>query len=309
MKKISDLFEIFSGSKLDFNKQIINNNGITFVSRDSNNNGVVGKVTLEEDMKTYKKGDITVTLGGSYLLSCFVQKEDFVTAQNVAVLRSKNPMTDLEKWFYCYALRQNRFKFFPFGREVNKYLADIEVPETIPSWVNDSNLKPFKTNINYSYLTLNTNDWKDFKIDNLFDIKRGNISNLEDLAEGDCPIVSAYGQNQGISFFANEEGEYENCLTASMNGSKTGYIAFHGYKFNANADCGILLPKFRINTYIGLFLVTIMRQESYKYFYGRKLSVNRLKNEIIKLPATIEGNPDWEFMEHYIKCLPNSDIL
>ncbi len=40
-------------------------------------------------MKTYKKGDITVPLGGSYLLSAFVQDEDFVTAQNVDVLRPK----------------------------------------------------------------------------------------------------------------------------------------------------------------------------------------------------------------------------
>ena len=70
MKKISDLFHVYNGSKLDFGKQELDPNGISFVSRDSNNNGVVGKVALYDDMKTYKKGDITVPLG-VLLTKCF----------------------------------------------------------------------------------------------------------------------------------------------------------------------------------------------------------------------------------------------
>lgn len=113
---VDDLFYVYSGSKLDYGKQTEAVDGINFVSRNSNNNGVVGKVVLEKEMKVFKKGDITVPLGGSYLLSAFVQDEDFVTAQNVCVLRPKKEMTDVEKWFYCYSLRLNRFKFSAFGR-------------------------------------------------------------------------------------------------------------------------------------------------------------------------------------------------
>ena len=108
MTIISDLFHVYSGSKLDFGKQELDDEGVNFVSRNSNNNGVVGKVELQDRMKLYKKGDITVPLGGSYLLSAFVQDEDFVTAQNVAVLRPKKEMKEIEKWFYCYVLRENR---------------------------------------------------------------------------------------------------------------------------------------------------------------------------------------------------------
>ena len=138
---VDDLFYVYSGSKLDYGKQTEMTNGINFVSRNSNNNGVVGRVQLEDDMKVYKKGDITVPLGGSYLLSAFVQDEDFVTAQNVSVLRPKKKMLDIEKWFYCYALRLNRFKFSAFGREVNKYIREIELPEKIPDWVYKANLQ------------------------------------------------------------------------------------------------------------------------------------------------------------------------
>ena len=97
--KVDDLFYVYSGSKLDYGKQTESKEGINFVSRNSNNNGVVGKVVLEEGMKVYRKGDITVPLGGSYLLSAFVQEEDFVTAQNVNVLRPKNKMKDIQEWF------------------------------------------------------------------------------------------------------------------------------------------------------------------------------------------------------------------
>ena len=97
MAKLSDIFYIYTGSKLDFDKQQQDDNGINFVSRNSNNNGVVGRIIPEENTKIFKKGDITVPLGGSYLLSAFVQDEDFVTAQNVDVLRAKKEMSDLEK--------------------------------------------------------------------------------------------------------------------------------------------------------------------------------------------------------------------
>ncbi len=156
---------------------------------------------------------------------------------------------------------------------------------------------------------LNVEDWKEYKIEDLFVVERGKINNLNSLSEGSCPIVSAYGENQGISFFADEVPEYANCLTASMNGSKTGYVTFHGYGFNANADCGILIPKFELNIYTGLFISTVMKQFSYKYIYGRKLTKSRLVAEIIKLPVTKEGIIDFRFMENYMKSLPYSDKI
>lgn len=158
-------------------------------------------------------------------------------------------------------------------------------------------------------IDLNVESWKEFRVNELFKVERGTVSNINSLAEGDCPIVSAYGENQGVAVFANEEIKYRNSLTASMNGSKTGYVAFHGYGFNANADCGILLPYFKINVYIGLFISTIMTQFSYKYIYGRKLTKARLNSEIIKLPVTSEGEIDLEYMERFMKSLPYSDRI
>lgn len=156
---------------------------------------------------------------------------------------------------------------------------------------------------------LNIKKWKEFKVEDLFIVERGKISNITSLAKGDCPIVSAYGENQGIAFFADEDPKYSNCLTASMNGSKTGYVTFHGYGFNANADCGVLIPKFKLDIYAGLFIATVMKQFSYKYIYGRKLTKSRLNSEIIKLPVNKSGKIDLENMRKYMMSLPYSNKI
>ena len=162
--KVNDLFWVYTGSKLDFEKQVQDDNGINFVSRNSNNNGVVGRVLVDVSVKTYTAGDITVPLGGSYLLSCFVQDEDFVTAQNVAVLRAKVPMTELEKWFYCYALRENRYKFSAFGREVNKYIKDIDLPDSIPAWVSNGNIGNISTENARNTTSIEIDSWAYFQL-------------------------------------------------------------------------------------------------------------------------------------------------
>ena len=48
----------------------------------------------------------------------------------------------------------------------------------------------------------------------------------------------------------------------------------------------ILKPKFEINKYIGLFLKTLIYKEKYRYSYGRKSGIERMKESKIKLPVT-----------------------
>ncbi|MCM1326136.1 MAG: N-6 DNA methylase [Bacteroidales bacterium] len=188
-----------------------------------------------------------------------------------------------------------------FEQTVRDYLA-FEIKHGMTSL--DNKYKHDNTSVE-----LNVKKWKEFKVEDLFTVERGKINNLNSLTAGKCPIVSAYGENQGIAFFADEEIKYSNCLTASMNGSKTGYVTFHGYGFNANADCGVLIPKFTLDIYAGLFIATVMKQFSYKYIYGRKLTKSRLNAEIIKLPVNKKGKIDLEYMKEYMMSLPYSDKI
>ena len=43
--------------------------------------------------------------------------------------------------------------------------------------------------------------------------------------------------------------------------------------------------------------------------YGHAYLMDRIKDTIVKLPVDTDGNPDWQFMENYIKALPYGDRL
>ena len=107
-------------------------------------------------------------------------------------------------------------------------------------------------------LELKVDKWEEFHIIDLFEIKRGNINSLNEVENGDVPIVSASGDNEGISFYGNVLAPYCNNITVSMNGVNTGFTAYHGYEFNINSDCCVLLQKFDMNQCIGIFIATVI---------------------------------------------------
>lgn len=330
MKRLSDIFDIYSGSSLDFGKQVEDYNGINFVSRNSNNNGVVGRVQLDTEMKIYRKGDITVPLGGSYLLSAFVQDEDFVTAQNVAVLRPKNYMKEIEKWFYCYVLRENRFKFSAFGREVNKYLRDIEVPDEIPNWVYEARIETIGTNnINNKSIKLEAEHWQYFKLSKLFNIHAGKYYATTEYSEGETPHISATLKNNGVNKEIDLEPDFNgNTITTEKIWSTAFY---QPDPYCATSDNNIFNPKFNLNVYIGLFIATVINfNENFRWNYGRQCRVGDSKKITIKLPIKTKINsngekkplidknkkysekgfiPDFEFMENYMKNLSFADAI
>ncbi|MCZ9990027.1 hypothetical protein OFR29_09340 [Brachyspira hyodysenteriae] len=68
----------------------------------------------------------------------------------------------------------------------------------------------------------------------------------------------------------------------------------------------------KLNKYIALFLVTVISKEKYRFNYGRKWGITRMEKTTIKLPAKFINDkyePDWEYMENYIKSLPYSSSI
>ena len=74
-------------------------------------------------------------------------------------------------------------------------------------------------------------------------------------------------------------------------------------------DVRILTPKFVLNKYTGLFFTAILKQEKFKFNYSRKMGTDRLKQLKIKLPTNKTGQPDFEYIEKYIKSLPYSSSI
>jgi mRNA-degrading endonuclease RelE of RelBE toxin-antitoxin system len=138
---LNQLFDVEYGNKFDLNKmQLLSKSegGINFVNRSARNCGVSATVAPHESTLPYEAGNITVSLGGSFL-SSFVQLEKFYTGQNVAVLTAKEKMSFAEKLYVCLCIRHNRFRYSAFGREANRTLRTLPIParSEFPAWLKD----------------------------------------------------------------------------------------------------------------------------------------------------------------------------
>jgi hypothetical protein len=61
-----------------------------------------------------------------------------------------------------------------------------------------------------------------------------------------------------------------------------------------------------LNQYLGLFICAVIELEKFRWAYGRKWRPVRMPSSVIKLPVDERGDPDFQFMEDYIKSLPFS---
>ena len=309
---LDKIFNISYGSQLDLNKLEIDlKNGINFISRSRENLGVQTKIKKLSNKTLFKKGSITVTLGGSYLLSSFVQKEDFYTAQNIKVLIPKQPLNDAQKKFYCYAIEHNRFRYTSHGREANKTLDDLLVPslDSIPDWVNTSKIKtPNRKAVLNKQLTLDIENWQKFDYSEIFNIKKGNTPKKQN--DGSVFLVSATGLNNGVSktVASATNPNKRGLITVSSNGA-VGDAFYQNQDFYATGDVNILFPNFDYNQFVAMFLITVIRQEKFRFNYGRKWGKEKMLSHKIKLPVNKNNQPDWQFMEDYIKSLPYSKSL
>jgi len=319
MKKLNELFIVTYGNKLDLNKMSSlspHSGGVNFVGRSSQNHGVSGTVRPRPNLRPYEAGLITVALGGTKLLCSFVQEHPFYTAQNVAVLKPKTPMTFAEKLFVCICIRHNRFRYSAFGREANRTLRYMLVPEAseYPNWVKSQTpgaIDAIARSVNVGEVKMgDPAKWTSFEYQQLFTIDRGRGPRRKDLdGRGKTPFITSTDSGNGLSGFTSLPPCHQgNTIGVNRNGS-VGEAFYQPEPFCSTEDVHVFTPKFTLNPFIALFLTTLIRQERFRFAYGRKWGIERMKKSIIRLPTKRDGQPDWELMERYIKTLPFSSQI
>jgi len=147
--ELQSIFDIRHGNKYDFNKMEScdpSGDAIAFVGRSGKDGGIVGFVRKHGDAAPFAPGLITVALGGA-ALSSFVQARPFYTAQNIDVLKPKTAMSLDVKMYYCLCIEANRCRYSTFGREANRTLKHMLVPDlnSVPSWVSGITAKAVKS--------------------------------------------------------------------------------------------------------------------------------------------------------------------
>ncbi len=326
--KVSDLFNVKYGVNLELNACVECDkseiDSVNFVARTAENNGVSSRVMTIDDVEPQKAGLISVAGGGS-VLSTFLQNEPFYSGRDLYTLDSKDNISDEAKMFVITIIEKNKYKY-SYGRQANKTLPDLllKLPindagepdyQFMEDYIKSLHHQPLTTkNKSGQAPDLNVQDWGEFKIKDLFKVElaKGDIK-FEEVDKGDIPLVSSGESNNGVVGYINKNGDGKseifpaNRITIDMFGNafyqnEPFYAVSHG-------RVNILNPKFDLTRNIGLFISAIIKQEQYKFSYGRAVYSGVAENMDIVLPVDANNNPNWQFMEDYMNVLPYGDRL
>ena len=330
--KVSDLFDVKYSVNLELNAceecEINAVNSVNFVARTAENNGVSSHVAKIDGVTPQKAGLISVAGGGS-VLSSFFQPEPFYSGRDLYTLDAKTDISAEAKMFVITVIEQNKYRY-SYGRQANKTLPDLLLKLPIskdgnPDWqfmedyIKSLHYKPLTTkNNSQNAFTLNIENWKEYRFGDLIsNIYKAKAINKDDLTVASnttdsIRYITRTGENNGCEMLA-VRSELPANITEDGNaisiGDTTATCFYQAEEFITGDHMVVVRADSWLNKYTGLFVVAILQREQYKYSYGRAYLMDRIKDTIMKLPADGNGNPDWQFVESYIKSLPYGDRL
>lgn len=318
MKSLSELFDVMYGHSLELNRLTMSSReagGVAFVSRKMGDNGISSYVAPADGILPAPAGELTCALSGNGVLSTFLQEEPFYTGFHVARLKPLIPMTKSQLLYYCACIASNRYRF-SYGRQANRTLKTILVPELheIPDYVDQTDIGRFdgcdKPSSSITSLKLDTSCWMAFTLASLFNIRKGQRLTKANMLPGSLPYIGASDTNNGQTACIGQHAIHKGgTISVSYNGS-VAEAFYQDREYWATDDVNVLYPKgFTLTPATAMFVCAVIRLEKYRFNYGRKWHLDRMRESVIKLPVIAAGKPDWEFMENYIRSLPYSSQI
>lgn len=352
-----DIFEIRKGF---YNKkpEQLDKGDIPFLGATDSNNGVTGWYTLDEIKTSTKTGAepnsplasklfpgnaVCVTNDGS-VGHAYYQPKQFTCSHSVNPLYRKdgefNVYTGL---FVATVITHDRYRW-QYGRKwrpARMINSKIRLPATAsgdPDWqsmedfVKSLNHKPLSTNNRAgSAPTLDESSWKDFKVQDIFDLWYGVNLALNACTEIDDGVnfVSRTENNNGVSSrIAPVDGlppQQAGLITTATGGSVLSTF-LQPSPFYSGRDLYVMKPREEnVGNGAKLFLTTVLEANKFKFNYGRQANKS-LPHIKLRLPIKRNSDgtpfidpkktfhddgyiPDWQFMENYIRTLPYGDRI
>jgi len=290
---------------------------VNYITTSGFNNGITN--TCEE--ATHQGNCITVASDGAMGAS-FYQEEAFTTSNIVSTL-TPLPHTPLNKYnalFLCAIIFGKRAEFGWLGfkmsvdRVRNLRVKLPATPDGAPDWAYmESYMANLETKVAESLTLLqaakdaekkkvDTRERGEFRVGELFDAERGKVKNIQPLTPGATPIIAAGAYNQGIAGMYAIDSAYKNRITVSCNGAGCGSTFYHPYEFNVNGDAITLIEKKCMSDRAKQFVACILNATfTRKFSYEEKCSPQKALAEAMRLPIDKTGQPDWAYMEEYMR--------
>lgn len=169
--------------------------------------------------------------------------------------------------------------------------------------------------------------WRTFALADLFDVRGSATTPRSALSvsissHDAVPYVTTQSANNGVRMFVDRLPDVEpvggGVLT--MDSAVNGFCAYQAAPFYASDHVETLVPKFTLDRWIAMFLVSVLNAERWRFNYGRKASHQRLAKLQVRLPARVSARddpderhadtekiePDWALIREYVRTLDYS---
>nr|DAW44941.1 MAG TPA: type I restriction modification DNA specificity domain protein [Bacteriophage sp.] len=159
---------------------------------------------------------------------------------------------------------------------------------------------------------IDTKGWGEFRISDIFvtnkhgkvlKVPTGAAVSKDKLKDGNIPRVTVSNFNNGITgHYADSDDKdyrvYNNFISVSFLGT----VFYQPSVTSLDMKVHCLKPlEYVLNEYSAGYIVSVIRKTIMNFAYSDQLSSEVLAKLRISLPITIDGQPDWAYMESYMK--------
>lgn len=157
-------------------------------------------------------------------------------------------------------------------------------------------------------LRLDDRNWASFKICDLFEPTRGTEKNMAVLAEGSVPLISARNTGNGIKAFVDIPSNRlhkGHSITLNNDGDGGAGLAYYqpmSFALDTHVTDLKPIPSLSdLSKHAMQFVAAAISKQRPLFGHGRSISLKRLSLLRVMLPIDMLGEPDWQFMEDYIR--------
>lgn len=163
--------------------------------------------------------------------------------------------------------------------------------------------------------------WNQFSFTDIFDVGHGFYNKKPPMhTDGNLPFIGASGMNNGVTGFttvddvrrcskigygSNEPIEkklFDSGTLCVVNNGKPGYAYYQPHVYTCTHDVNPLkLKSGTMSEALGLFLAQAIKAQGVCFEYARKWRPSRMVRSKLMLPVNDGGEPDWQFMEDYVR--------
>ncbi len=119
---------------------------------------------------------------------------------------------------------------------------------------------------------------------------------------GYMPYITRKESDNGVDgFIRDDDKKMSVSFPVITIGNETAKPFVQIYPFFTGTKVNILSPKYDVDAWALQFVATSIEQHKSKYSYSYTINSTRLRKQLILLPVTSDGTPDWAFMKAYMK--------